>query len=139
MSQLTPNNLKYIDALKKLKLKRQQTLQIELFELNTKREEKIQQIKKIECEITNNRIAKQNHTKNFYKNLGKTIVSERAFMDLEYNLAKYDLDYQDIIKSRDQEVKVLNGIDQEIEILNQEIKKLIISQEKYQYISEYSK
>ncbi|MFN8770317.1 MAG: hypothetical protein ACK5Z5_00565 [Neisseriaceae bacterium] len=131
-----PKLIANITALGKVKSDRQKNLEMQRAELNNKKEKKLKDINHIEDSIKENRDAKQEHSKKFYKNLGLNTVTERAFSDFKYYLAKYDLDYKDILKRRDVELKELDKINQNIEALNKDIKQLIVSQEKYHYIKE---
>ena len=128
---------KQIASIKLLKLRQQEKLELEL----TKTKQHIvtvnNLIQSLEDQREDNQQHKSSYITSFYGNLRKiTKFASNVFYELESEMAKFNITHNDIEQEIADKIEELETLQQQTEQLQQELKKIIVKLEKYQFISD---
>lgn len=126
--------VEYLNKLDQLKFKQQQQLEIALSNLNRNKDNIIVTIKNITTQITNNDVAKKKWIREFYANSLNTKSNSRSFANLSINIEKFDLQKKELLERKEEELNSLHLTKEQIKNVQQQIRELIIKQEKYKHL-----
>jgi chromosome segregation ATPase len=125
---------KTLNNLIQLKLSQQNTVKEEIARINREKEQKLAEINQTELQIADNTNNVALKKTNFYAGIGANIFSHKEVYGLKIDLEKLDVEYNELTNKCKSLADELVNINERLKEKQQQLKALIVKEEKYKYM-----
>lgn len=125
---------KNIDSLIVLKQRQQNSVREEIFTIKATRQNKVAEIDKVEDEMQSKDEEYALRKTMFYRDTIANVFSNKDMRSFQIDLERIDREGNDLYKKKDVLIKELWEIDERLRLKQEELKSLIVREEKYNYI-----